>query len=269
MEKNQERWAFAKPESVLLAAERDIVLISEIEGYLSEIFAGSVLGSKSLRCMSHLLYRLFSLWQTIGQESQQIRLVEDSRGRFPSLIRMMILNFGLTLLDPQLMKIDGLIGQVWKLVWSLQKSILLWGNCAAYETPIHRILSLRPIHYPQMCLQKMSATSKVLLKAASVMILIKSVHDFCASIRSCNNFKDIKLLKPGKTDKTLAERDVEKKSFFECPMCMDNAVDPTVTSCGHVFCWECICSWLMRRQKDSCPVCRKHCLMTMLYTINK
>lgn len=45
---------------------------------------------------------------------------------------------------------------------------------------------------------------------------------------------------------------------FDCSICLDSAVDPVVTLCGHLYCWPCIYKWL---QVDTtfpqpCPVCK-------------
>ncbi|OII71753.1 uncharacterized protein cubi_00560 [Cryptosporidium ubiquitum] len=42
---------------------------------------------------------------------------------------------------------------------------------------------------------------------------------------------------------------------FECNICFENAYEPIVTRCGHLYCWSCICSWLDRGYGD-CPVCK-------------
>ncbi|KXT01947.1 hypothetical protein AC578_2568 [Pseudocercospora eumusae] len=44
-------------------------------------------------------------------------------------------------------------------------------------------------------------------------------------------------------------------STDECPICREAFQDPHETPCGHVFCRECICQWLMRTK--SCPFDRK------------
>lgn len=44
----------------------------------------------------------------------------------------------------------------------------------------------------------------------------------------------------------------------KCTLCLEGMRDPSVTTCGHVFCWVCISDWA--REKPECPLCRQSCL---------
>ena len=44
----------------------------------------------------------------------------------------------------------------------------------------------------------------------------------------------------------------------KCTLCLEGMKDPSVTTCGHVFCWVCISDWA--REKPECPLCRQSCL---------
>jgi peroxin-10 len=44
----------------------------------------------------------------------------------------------------------------------------------------------------------------------------------------------------------------------KCTLCLEGMKDPSVTTCGHVFCWTCISDWA--REKPECPLCRQSCL---------
>ena len=41
----------------------------------------------------------------------------------------------------------------------------------------------------------------------------------------------------------------------KCTLCLEPLRDPSVTTCGHVFCWTCIQDWV--REKAECPLCRQ------------
>ena len=43
-------------------------------------------------------------------------------------------------------------------------------------------------------------------------------------------------------------------SGLKCPLCLEACRWQTVTLCGHVFCWECVCEWV--GENSECPVCR-------------
>lgn len=44
-----------------------------------------------------------------------------------------------------------------------------------------------------------------------------------------------------------------------CTLCLEKMRDPSVTTCGHVFCWGCIRDWLV--EKAECPLCRQAVLV--------
>ncbi len=46
------------------------------------------------------------------------------------------------------------------------------------------------------------------------------------------------------------------KSHLECFICLSNPKNPVATSCGHIFCWKCLKSWMDSQDKLSCPVCK-------------
>lgn len=44
----------------------------------------------------------------------------------------------------------------------------------------------------------------------------------------------------------------------KCTLCLEPFRDPSVTSCGHVFCWTCVQDWV--KEKPECPLCRQDVL---------
>lgn len=45
----------------------------------------------------------------------------------------------------------------------------------------------------------------------------------------------------------------------KCTLCLEPMKDPSVTTCGHAFCWTCITDWL--REQPMCPLCRQSALV--------
>lgn len=51
-----------------------------------------------------------------------------------------------------------------------------------------------------------------------------------------------------------APSDVGEK--FECNICFDQANEPVVSLCGHLYCWPCLDRWMQSQRLPSCPVCK-------------
>jgi E3 ubiquitin-protein ligase RNF5 len=46
--------------------------------------------------------------------------------------------------------------------------------------------------------------------------------------------------------------------YYDCKICIDEAKEPVVTQCGHLYCWKCIFEWSQNRKetKVPCPICK-------------
>ena len=47
-----------------------------------------------------------------------------------------------------------------------------------------------------------------------------------------------------------------KHSNLECFICLDIPKSPVAITCGHIFCWRCLQTWISGKSTLICPVCR-------------
>jgi peroxin-10 len=52
---------------------------------------------------------------------------------------------------------------------------------------------------------------------------------------------------------------IHSRQQRKCTLCLEPMKDPSVTTCGHCFCWTCIGDWV--REKPECPLCRQNVLV--------
>ena len=54
---------------------------------------------------------------------------------------------------------------------------------------------------------------------------------------------------------------------LQCSVCSEIFVDATTLSCGHTFCYYCICEWQKKSRKSTCPLCRSEIRHTVVVKV--
>lgn len=84
-----------------------------------------------------------------------------------------------------------------------------------------------------------------------------NISNYSLSIKDIENFLTTKIEEITKTVIEKHNIDTLVKSPIndeqECPICFEDPENKKITSCGHVFCNDCIKLWL----PESCPICRE------------
>lgn len=97
-------------------------------------------------------------------------------------------------------------------------------------------------------------------KLLGYLILTKLSFELIIWLR--RKYKESKIKKEEDVKKSLKLRNikhlVDENSEQTCLLCLDVRKNTSLTICGHLFCWECIISYL--QTKPACPFCRHECL---------
>lgn len=57
-------------------------------------------------------------------------------------------------------------------------------------------------------------------------------------------------------EKTTNKLNSHKNNSLECSICLNEPKSPVAVTCGHIFCWKCLQSWISLKSNLICPVCR-------------
>lgn len=108
-----------------------------------------------------------------------------------------------------------------------------------------------------------------ILKSATLIIYFGSQMKTLISYIKKSNQND-STLNQGLNQSDITSVDDDKnlsnsnKSTLKCSICLENVIGPTLTSCGHIFCWLCIqryvnnfkTSFTTNNSQIACPSCR-------------
>lgn len=107
---------------------------------------------------------------------------------------------------------------------------------------------------------KFQTTMKFLSICLSIQYLIESyrlLKQISISITQHRHQLDLLSQEENENEQTISTDDsISSKDIVRCPLCYELAISNValVPECGHVFCWNCIHTWVIDNQ--TCPLCK-------------
>lgn len=245
------KWAFGTVPAIIAADERDEgvmgQLVERVSQNVADYFGGRLMyGIKEdikLWCRA-LYYYLTTLNATksIGEEYSRLLPVDMSTRDIPSLRKRFWL--WVLLLLPMLVKLPK-----WSRPLTLLNGIVFYWS-GQYWQMARRLLALRYIeHVPGRAY--VSQTGRLQLKLLAILSAVNTAWDFYNDYMERNSEHHISAPSVDPRDK--------------CALCLNPRTAPTITPCGHVFCYQCLMNWL--RRFPQCPMCRAGCHRAEVYSI--
>lgn len=263
------KWAFADVNSIVRARQKDAFYIAQFEDKLrglveSALGAGSVHRHQGeISAMTHVLYYLLTTGilgsQTLGEEYCSITPVDVMERDWPSRGKRLLLSIAQWV---RLERTPSDLGpglSFLPLAITLHMALFYWNGRYAEWT--RRLLGLRYIYYPRRVPRPVVDRLYKILALTTLVTVLPRLWTILRRylLRERGNEASTAELVP------TSREDIPSTAL--CRLCLGIRRDTTVTACGHLFCWSCIYTWIVRAGKDRCPLCRAICDRASLYCI--
>lgn len=212
--------------------------------------------------------------QTLGEEYTGIIQVDPSLRRLPSLLNRICMVLARVLvpyfIDKFLSQIESRIANDERLtsntnLVSIVQRIRVIINVlnrfhlsvfylqGVYYTLSKRFGDVKYVRYaqPESTAELHSRAFKILGLLSLGQSLIALTTNLYSLYHECKTFSQQNL----NDVSTISQYDGNESSALRCSLCLERRKHTTATPCGHLFCWNCIHTWV--QSKPECPICRE------------
>ncbi|KAG5683664.1 hypothetical protein PVAND_012931 [Polypedilum vanderplanki] len=95
-------------------------------------------------------------------------------------------------------------------------------------------------------------------KFLGIVTLLQVVFSLLLKLKEKHEEKKLRKIERETRESTQSRLQLQlpNEDTKKCILCLEGRINLTSTSCGHLYCWNCICDWL--KYKSECPICREH-----------
>lgn len=281
---------FANQLEIIRSEEKDRYIISQLSQQFDELYR-KIFGLNHFHIYQPFLHRLSQLIyyftttlanrQTIGEEYVCLIQYDAKQRQIPSLIRrflMILMRIFGDIVSKYLFTsfvLRPLNDEYFHPNLSKQTLELLTRFFFNFIERTHRILfyltgshydlsktltQIRYLIYTRSTIENQSIEEKLkkTLKFLSVCLVVQHL------IESYNDLKQINLsisqhrheLERQNENENENDKERNESNAVRCPLCYELAIGTAslVAECGHVFCWDCIHTWII--DNPTCPLCK-------------
>jgi len=293
---------YANQLEIIRSEEKDHYMISQLSQQLDELYTKLFglnnfhIYQTYLHRLSELLYYLtttLSNRQTIGEEYICLIQYDPNKKQIPTLIRRfsmiffrifgdLITKYFLTsylirpiaedYFHPKLSsETIELISRF--LITFIERAHKISFYLTGYYYNISKTIThIRYLIYTRSTSDSLSIQSKLnyTMKLLSLCICIQHLIESYISLKQIavsisQHRHQLNLLAEEEKEKKIISEDLTSSTnYVRCPLCYEFAISNValVPECGHVFCWQCIHTWVAENQ--TCPLCKANTIQSRI-----